>query len=277
MTKILVTGSEGFVGRHLVGRLRGSTDADVWTLDVEGSGSQHIREPAGAFDGYDEFDRIYHLAAISNPRVCEEEKERAWTVNVDATRTILQQLDGSQRLVFTSSSHVYGWTGEGRWEESSPLQPETFYGLTKKTAEHLVTRYAEDKGYQYAVFRMFNVYGPGQPEGFLVPDVIRRAEEQDEVAVRSPHEKISPLFVEDAVDVLTAEVPQGTYNVCHECVPVAEVYKGIARVMDVTLSAQEKQEHPGTRCGENERIRPYKDAWVPLQEGLRRTINQRDH
>lgn len=275
MKRILVTGSEGFLGSHICKRL-GQQNNDLWTLDIQGKGEKHFNTPVQEFDRFNEFDTIYHLAAISDPRVCEEEDEKAWTVNVEGTRNLIKQLSSDQRLVFSSSAHVYNkWESKPRSEDDE-LNPDNFYGVTKKTAEHLITHYSQENGFNYNIFRIFNVYGPKQSEGFLVPDVIQRARESDKVVIRGGVNHISPVYVSDAVDVLMQQLPDKIYNVCQDCVKVAEVYHHIADLMDVSVQSPDQAEEEAVHlCGDSGRIRKHKTDWTGLKEGLHRTIREK--
>jgi len=266
--KVLVTGSRGFIGQKLVERLN-SEKVEVWTLDTSGEGKNHIREDVAKFQGYHKFDIIYHLAAISNPRKCEEKKSKAWMVNVNGTKNILDQITEDQKIVFTSSAHVYGKNTYHNKEESSHRNPDNFYGLTKKVSEDLIRYICEEEEIDYTIFRLFNVYGPNQPKGFLVPDVEKKVKEQDQVAVIDSEAKISPIFIEDVLDVLSSDLPNGTYNVCNECLKISEIYEAICSKYDaVSKLDPDGVGGASVLCGDNSKISLYKDNWVEFEEGI---------
>lgn len=108
------------------------------------------------------YDRVYHLAAsFANARSIEH-PELDLRTNVEGTRHVLAfaRRAGCGLFVYTGSSSSYG-EGPLPLQEGAPITPSTPYALSKRLGEGLVA----GAGLPYAVFRLFNVYGPGDPPG----------------------------------------------------------------------------------------------------------------
>ncbi len=236
--KILITGGRGFIGRRLQKALEKTKGNEVCLLVLDkdkDAGDEKLKcvivgdinDPKLDISQYDV---VYHLAAIANPRVCEQNKELAWKTNVDGTRNIAERVRPGARLVFMSSAHVYE-NGDTLHGEDEIPDPQTFYGLTKLVGEDAVNYAAKARGFKKTIFRLFNSYAVDQPEGFLVPDVIKKYRTQKVVEVFNPDSEIDLLRVEDVVAVLVAASSgklDGTYNVCSgKPAKISEVYTKI--------------------------------------------------
>lgn len=134
--KILITGAEGFIGRNLHTRLMHMSDWTIYAIDRANSRAEFEDALANA-----EF--VVHLAGVNRP-LTEEEFQRG---NVDLTTQIcgyLQQLGRSVPLLLASSIQA---------ELDNP------YGISKRNAELVVTRYAEQVGAPVLIYRLMNVFG----------------------------------------------------------------------------------------------------------------------
>ncbi len=177
MAKVLVTGGAGFIGSHLVERLSGMGH-DVIVVDNLSSGSrEHLtlcpsaRLITGDVLKLGELDSelrgvevIFHLAALISGQDSLKEPEQYLETNVTGTLRVIQSAAriGARRIVFASSSTVYGGVPEPDKTESMVPQPLTTYALSKLTSEHLLGLYAPLHGFSHVALRLFNVYGPRQ-------------------------------------------------------------------------------------------------------------------
>lgn len=211
--RVLIVGSSGFVGPYLAAHLHAAGD-EVWgtTSGRHGSQAGAIRkaiESSGrgrdcqrttsiaqelAWDIGTE-DRpqaavgraladfapecIYLLAALSVPALCgqTDPTPQAQAVNVDGVRRVVDwmlQLAVPPRLVFASSSHVYGPSSAERppFAEDAPLAPCNGYGKTKLAAEEVIRAASRERGLRAAIVRAFNHTGPGQQPPLLLPEWI---------------------------------------------------------------------------------------------------------
>ena len=176
---VLVTGGAGFIGSHLVRQLL----AEGHVVTVLDNLSTGVREhlPAAGFTFwkqdirdqvvvqqiiYEKFDAIVHLAAqtmvdasIRDPRFDADENVMGLLNILEAAR-----LSGVRRVLFASTAAAYGdvQAADLPIREEHALQPMSFYGLTKVTAEHYLALYQQIYGLDYVVLRFANVYGERQ-------------------------------------------------------------------------------------------------------------------
>ena len=183
--KVIVTGAAGFIGSRLSERLLDRGDevvgVDCFTDYYPRSFKEKNLEGLRGRDGFtfqeadlceldlakliDGCPIVYHLAAQAGVRASwGAEFETYIQQNVRATQRMLEALKerGDCRLVFASSSSVYGLNQELPTPEDVILAPNSPYGATKVTGEHLCALYAENWGVDYAALRYFTVYGPRQ-------------------------------------------------------------------------------------------------------------------
>jgi nucleoside-diphosphate-sugar epimerase len=181
----LVTGCAGFVGSHLTETLirRGArvTGIDCFTdyypRPIKEANLANVRRhpdfrfvegrlEQSALDALLEgVTHVFHLAAQAGVRKSWGSDFRTYIVdNIDATQTLLEAVKGRpiERLVYASSSSVYGDAAAIPMTEDARPQPVSPYGVTKLAAEHLCVLYHANYGVPTVSLRYFTVYGPRQ-------------------------------------------------------------------------------------------------------------------
>jgi dTDP-4-dehydrorhamnose reductase len=162
MTKILVTGVNGYIGSNLVNYLSGNYD--ILGTSVEKQSGRKYRQ----LDITDERkvnkivssfkpDVIIHTAGLSSLTLCETDKETAYKINVLGTENIIKAIKKSRRdikLVFLSSDYVFDGKS-GNYGENSKAKPATYYGYTKLESEKKIKKELSN----YIICRSANVYG----------------------------------------------------------------------------------------------------------------------
>ena len=164
MKKILVTGSEGYIGKHLIKML--GNEYEIYKLDlVNPEIPIDIRKD---FNYNIEFDTVIHLAALVNVSRSTKFPEDYFDTNVNGTRNVLRKLK-YKNFVFASTGSAVGM--------ASP------YGISKKMAELVVEDYCHLNKIDYTMFRFYNVTGvdgfpPTNPDGLMAS--LMRAQDEGE-------------------------------------------------------------------------------------------------
>lgn len=172
MAKILVTGSKGTIGRLLVDQLN-QNGHDVWQMDIQHQADQqYFRADVGAYRQLEpvfeeSYDYVYHLAAEFGRLNGEDYYDTLWHTNAVGTRNVLEfQRRKGFRLIFASSSEIYGETQAELLDEDLPLRQPVIqhndYALTKWVNEVQIMNF--ERRYEVPIVRLrfFNAYGPGE-------------------------------------------------------------------------------------------------------------------
>lgn len=168
MAGFLITGSAGFMGRHLSRELCEAghevPDAGLDITDYSAC-ERVVREIAP--------DYVIHLAAISH--VAHGSTEDFYKVNVVGTDNLLGAIAAlpvpPRKVVLASSANIYGnAAGDAPIPESAPLRPANHYGVSKAAMEMVAAMYADRL--PITIVRPFNLTGPGQSPSFLIPKLV---------------------------------------------------------------------------------------------------------
>ncbi len=229
--RALVTGGAGFIGSHIVDALCARGD-DVRVLDDLSAGTRDNLDPRADLvvgDVADEaavaramagVDVVYHLGAHrAVPRSVAHPLETD-LANTHGTLTILSEAarSGARRVVYASSSSVYGGAAALPTPESAPLVPRSPYAVSKLAGEQYCRVFAELYGLETVALRYFNVFGPRQR-----PD--------------SAYAAVIPLFL-DALENAVAPAVDGDGSQSRDFTYVSDV-------ADATLLAGEA---PASSC-----------------------------
>jgi len=294
---VLVTGGAGFIGSELVRQTvaRGldvvvvDNLAATWSLRLIDDVAERIEFVHGdlrlAEDlerlGAGPFDRIYHLAASFANELSMEYPSIDMHSNIEGTLNVLAMARrvGCGLFVYSGSSSSYGDVPVP-FEEDGPMRPYTPYAMSK----HVGETYVRSSGLPYAIFRLFNVYGPGDPPGRYrnaVPNMLRALDRVDGTIPIFGREATRDFtYVDDVVRALL-EAPRALGQVVNVGTgletPIVELAQQILRLFDLPESRMRFAE-PRTwdrvvrRCASVARLREL-FGWVPatpLSEGLQR-------
>ena len=191
--KVLVTGSDGFIGSHLVQNLL-NEDCEVrafvyynsfnsWGLleDVQKDRlnnievvSGDIRDPFKLRKAIEGIDVVFHLAALIGIPYSYQAPDSYVDTNIKGTLDVLQAcMDCNvSSVVITSTSEVYGTAKYVPIDEKHPLQPQSPYSASKISADAIAESFYRSFDLPVVIARPFNTYGPGQSVRAVIPTII---------------------------------------------------------------------------------------------------------
>lgn len=236
--RFLVTGGAGFIGSHLCDRLL-ERKAQVWCVDNLRLGRArniaHLqasrdfrfleldvldRRSLAELFAEARFDAVFHMAANSDIAAGSADFRLDLELNQLTTVAVLEamQAHGVKRLLFASTSAIFGETDALLHEDFAPLQPISFYGASKLAAEAYISVFAHTFGGRAVVLRFPNVVGERATHG-VIYDFLRKLDaDRGTLEVLGDGNQTKPyLYVHDLVDaILTAwdkaDVPLSVYH-----------------------------------------------------------------
>jgi nucleoside-diphosphate-sugar epimerase len=240
--KLVVTGACGFIGSHLTDRLLQAghevVGIDGWVpfypremkeKNIAGARTsksftlhETLLETAPDLDAIIRgADAVYHLAAQAGVRASWGDDFAGYVDhNVLGTQKLLEAAVQAKvpRVVYASSSSVYGDVKELPLRESMALAPVSPYGVTKLAAEHLVHLYGKASELSVTSLRFFTVYGPRQRPDMAFHRFLKAVRDGVAITLYGDGEQTRDFtYIGDLVDVLQGSLVQGrpgvVYNV----------------------------------------------------------------
>lgn len=193
MKNVLVTGADGFIGSHLTESLleKGyKVKAFVYynsfgkwgwldslpqeKLDEVEVFAGDIRDPNGVRTAMRGVDQVFHLAALIAIPFSYHSPDSYVDTNIKGTLNVLQAARdlGTEKLMITSTSEVYGTAQYTPIDERHPFQGQSPYSATKIGADRLAESFYRSFGLPVAIVRPFNTYGPRQSARAVIPTII---------------------------------------------------------------------------------------------------------
>ena len=209
----LVTGGSGFIGSHLVKRLRAMGE-QVRVIDLKPHNDFRVEiadiRSSSVRELFRDCETVFHLAAQVDVQKSLMDPEMDFGVNAFGTLNVLEAARRySKKFVYASSAAVYGEPVRTPINESHPTKPISPYGQSKLTGEKYALLYRELYGLNSVCLRFFNVFGPGQSpvspySGVITKFAFRAAINKPLEVFGSGKQSRDFVFVEDVVDALLA-------------------------------------------------------------------------
>ena len=299
--KLLVTGASGFTGTALIRSL--FPDKDILITGItRGTKFPSVSETGVRWVTADILDRdslceivsslqpdaVIHLAGLTQGSPAD-----LFTTNICGTQNILEataRANPECRILVTSSSAVYGYTGVSPITEADPIQPLTEYGAAKAGLEILAQMHHRARGSHIAIVRPFNLVGPGQTTAFLCGKIVRQVVEiekgiRDEINLFETQSSRDFIDVRDVVRAYRALITHPRF--ADECAgnifnigsgrscAIAEVIATLEKITGSTLTVRlpDKPAHITipSQQSDNTRINRL-TGWaprIPMEETLR--------
>lgn len=204
MAKILVTGSEGLIGKELVKKLLARRHV-IQKFDLRNG--QDILDLATIKNSVKQVEGVIHLAATSRVVSAYQDPYLAVTTNIVGTTNILEsirEINPKCWMIYASSREVYGEAGV-KVDESEPLNSINVYGASKIGAEFITLNYGSNYNLKTFVVRFSNIYGgENDYEDRVIPRFIKQALSNSDFTINRRQQKLDFVHLEDATDALIA-------------------------------------------------------------------------
>jgi NAD dependent epimerase/dehydratase len=306
---VLVTGADGFIGSHLVEALLAegckvkafvyynSFNSWGWLDGLEKDVLSRIeifagdiRDPNGVREAMKGVDVVFHLAALIAIPFSYHSPDSYVDTNIKGTLNILQAARdfGTERVLVTSTSEVYGTAQYVPIDEMHPYQGQSPYSATKIGADRLAESFYRSFGLPVTIVRPFNTYGPRQSARAVIPTIITQLlSGMDEIRLGSLHPTRDFNYVKDTAAGFVAlakcdeAIGQEINIATQQEISVGELAEEMirqirpqARILTDDQRLRPKKSEVERLLGSNQKIRKLTD-WSPkydLTRGLEETI-----
>ena len=217
-TRVFISGISGFIGGALSRRLT--------KLGMEVSGLSRHRGGPGVLSGdildcprYEsqiaDAELVIHLAAPTTARDINTDPLAAMKTSLVGTHSLLEIFaeGAGKHFIYFSSGKVYGNHQKLPFNEKQIPNPSSVLGQSKRAAEQMIEFYAEHTPKCYSIIRLFNAYGPGQREGFLIPAILEQLSKTD-VKLGDTSGKRDFIYIDDVVEAVETLIAKRTGAGC---------------------------------------------------------------
>jgi len=254
--KILIMGSEGFVGQNLVNGL--SKNYDVFRSDqIDSNEKNYFKCDITNFNSVEKIvkdvDAVIHLTAHSLVSSLDGSITNA-QVNILGLLNLLEacRKNSIPKVIFTSASSLIGEPSSFQVNEKHDPKPKTAYGITKLTSEHYLRLYNELYNLDYTVFRFFNIYGPFQKNG-LIPSIYKKIQNNEPITIFGKGDQIRDyVYIEDIIAFFEKSAISniGNSTVLNMGTGIGTSILDIVKTMSQILKIEPKIEFQDPRPGE---------------------------
>jgi nucleoside-diphosphate-sugar epimerase len=214
--------------------------------------------------------------------------DRFFKINVDGTLHLLRaaQALSIKRMVYVSSTEVYGETKRPKCDEETPLNPVNTYAVSKAAADRLCYTYYLEHRVPVVIARIFNCYGPRETEPYVIPEIIAQLHRGPRIALGNIKAERDFTFVYDTanalISVLASDLPNGevvnvgsdtSFSVELLARKLAEIMEANSLEIVADPARLRRKDIDRFRC-DNRKLVKYTN-WKPtvrIDEGLKMTV-----
>ena len=266
---ILITGGAGFIGSHIANSLIENNNITI--IDNLSTGKiKNLKYPehdnlklikadickTNLDDLTSGIDYIFHLAAMASVPLSVENPVECNEINVNATVKLLNSAVNNdvKKIVFSSSSAVYGENRNMPLKETEPPMPTSPYAASKASCEQYLKSFYESYGLNYTALRYFNVFGPKQDKNSqyaaVIPNFISALLEGRKAEIYGDGEQTRDfVYVGDIVKANISACESdfnGVLNVASgEKITINRLYEIVKNTLGIELEAEYLPERPG--------------------------------
>lgn len=207
---LLITGGAGFIGGHLVRRLLEKGYSNITVVDLNKPSISGINYIYGDFANEKLMKQLlkktyalFHLAAVIGVDNCTNNPQLVEQINLINTMKLIDlSADlGVKRIIFTSSSEVYGNSKNLPYNENSKLEPFSLYGYAKVKIEEHLKKIHKNYHISVGIVRPFNIYGPRQAQKFVIPIFIDKVINNENIQIFGNGRQTRTFtYVDDGID-----------------------------------------------------------------------------
>ena len=306
----MVTGSDGFIGSHLVERLLeeecrvkafvyyNSFGSWGWldALPVEKQQqievfSGDVRDPNGVRTAMEGMEVVFHLAALIAIPYSYHSPDSYVDTNIKGTLNVLQAARtlGTEKVLVTSTSEVYGTAIHVPIDETHPRQGQSPYAATKIGADHIAESFYRSFDLPVTIIRPFNTYGPRQSARAVIPAIITQLlSGSQEIKLGSLSPTRDLVYVEDTArgfaevakcDTLIGEevnlATQREISIGDLAQHIINIINPKATIVEDIQRTRPPKSEVNRLLGSHQKVQQH-TAWKPhhtIEEGLAKTID----
>ncbi len=238
---MLITGHDGFIGAHLVDKLKKKYNLIGISNHNSDSSITSIKKDIQKISIKDfpkNIDYIIHLAAVTDVQYCERNPQNSFAINCDGTKKILEVARNlGSKFLYVSTSHVYGNPQKLPIVENHSRNPTSVYAATKLLAENLCESYSRIYGLNVDIIRLFSVYGPKSPKYLVTSKIISQSLEKKPVIMGNLKPRRDFIYISDAIsaiELIMKKSPQSleSYNVCSgKSYSISQIYGMVSKLL----------------------------------------------
>lgn len=290
--RALVTGGAGFIGSHVVDKLKDKgievrvydTVIPTYRKDIEFYQGSILDMTAVGF-AMSDIDVVFHLAAVADVKDVYQEPHYSESVNVRGTANVLEAARKGKikRVIYGSTTWVYSEAEKNDVSEVTPLHaPSHFYTATKLAGEYYCQSYSKLYGLEVTILRYGIPYGPRARDGAVIPIFVKRALNNEPLTIAGDGSQFRKfVYVEDLaignVMALKTIAKNKIYNLDgNEAITIRQIAETIKKILG-NVTIEYVSERPGDFSGKKVSSDLVKkelgwESKTTFEEGLRRYI-----